>query len=434
MEKRQNLRTTPTRNFKNILQVYGAGIVLAIMVMFVAYQFVEPAPPYSLTIATASEKGAYHGFGLEYQRLLAQRGINLEVVQTTGSVENLGLLRDKKVDAAFVQGGVGTAVEYPEVRGLASLYLEPLWIFTRGIDQLERIPDLAGLRLAVGPEGSGTRKIALQLLADNNLDSEDITLLPFSSDEGAEALKSGSIDALFIVTLAESPIIEELVAVPGLQLMNLKRAEAYSRLHSYLTHVVIPEGVIDMVKNVPGKDMHLIAPSATLVIHADLHPALIDQLIQVADSVHTKGSLLTGYGIFPNPENLDYPLSREAERYYKNGPPFLQKYLPFWAATLVDRLKVMLLPLLALIIPLAKVLPPVYTWRVRSRIYKWYDELHDLEAAVKDEESRQLSLHELERIENEVRKVEVPLSYDQELYSLRLHIDLLRRQLKEIVV
>ncbi len=419
------------QSLKNYFQVYGAGIVLAAIVLFVAYQFVEPAPPYTLKIATASESGAYHKFGLTYKRMLARKGIDLEVVPTSGSVENLELLREKKVDAAFVQGGVGNAHQNQEVLGLASLYLEPLWIFTRNTDAPERIADLAGMTLAVGPEGSGTRTIAKQLLADSNLDEGSVTLLPLSATDGEEALKSGTIDALFIVTQAETSIIAELVAVPDFKLMNIKRAEAYSRLHPYLTHVIIPEGVVDMVRNVPESDIHLIAPSATLVIHESLHPALIDQLMQVADTVHTTGSLLTGYGVFPNPANLDYPLSSEAERYYENGPPFLQKYLPFWAATLVDRLKVMLLPLLALIIPLAKVLPPVYTWRVRSRIYRWYEELHGLEAAAKDDESRQVSLDELDRMENEVRKVEVPLSYDQELYSLRLHIDLLRKQLRE---
>lgn len=433
MKNCPKIKSGTAQSVKNSLQVYGAGILLAMIIMFVAYQFVEPAPPYSLKIATASESGAYHKFAISYKRLLAKQGIDLEIVSSSGSVENLELLRNKKVDAAFVQGGVGNAYDNPELFGLGSLYLEPLWIFTRSISPT-RISELAGMRLAVGPEGSGTRKIAQQILADNNMGEDAVVFLPLTGHEGAEALKSGDADALFIVTQAESTIISELVSAGDFKVMNLKRAEAYSRLHPYLAHVVIPEGVINMAGNVPEKDIHLIAPSATLVIHKSLHPALIDQLMQVADMVHTQGSLLTRYGQFPNPANLDYPLSSEAERYYKNGPPFLQKYLPFWTATLVDRLKVMLLPLLALIIPLAKVLPPVYTWRVRSRIYRWYEELHGLEAAVNDEQTLQFSLNELDRIENDVRKVEVPLSYDQELYTLRLHIDLLRRQLKDSAV
>jgi TRAP transporter TAXI family solute receptor len=429
MKKSVNRRTGSSGKIKNYLQVYGSGLVLALIILLVAYQFVEPAPPYHLSIASAGEDGAYHKFALLYKERLAREGIELNVVPTSGSVENLALLREGKVDGGFIQGGVGSSDDFPDLQGLASLYLEPLWIFTRETETVEKISDFAGKRLAVGPIGSGTRTVVLQLLADNGLDETQVTLVPVGALEAKTALADGDIDVIFTVTMAETPVISELVSVPGFRLMNLKRAEAYSRLHRYLTHVTLPEGVVDMVRNVPASEIHMVAPSATFVIRETLHPALIDQLMQVFHSVHTEGSLLTGYGVFPKPENIDFPLSPEANRYFENGPPFLQKYLPFWAATLVDRLKVMLLPLLALIVPLIKVLPPVYTWRVRSRIYRWYEELHELESTVKDEESRQVGLQKLERMEDEVRKVEVPLSYDQELYSLRLHIDMLRRQL-----
>ncbi len=431
MKKSVNKRNGSSGRVINYLQVYGSGLVLALIILLVAYQFVEPAPPYHLTIASAGENGAYHKFALQYKERMARQGIELNIVPTSGSVENLTLLREAKVDGAFVQGGVGTSDEFPDLHGLASLYLEPLWIFTLETGPYEKISDFAGKRLAVGPIGSGTRTVVLQLLADNGLDETKVTLVPIGALEGKAALVAGNIDAIFIVTQAETPIISELVSVPEFRLMNLKRAEAYSRLHNYLSHVTLPEGVVDMVRNVPANEIHMVAPSATFVIRDTLHPALIDQLMQAIYSVHTAGSLLTGYGLFPKPENLDFPLSPEAKRYFENGPPFLQKYLPFWAATLVDRLKVMLLPLLALVLPLIKVLPPVYTWRVRSRIYRWYEELHELESTVKDDESRQLGLLKLDRMEDEVRKVEVPLSYDQELYSLRLHIDMLRRQLTQ---
>jgi TRAP transporter TAXI family solute receptor len=431
MKKSVNRRTGSSGRVKSYLQVYGSGLVLALIVLLVAYQFVEPAPPYHLTIASASEDGAYHKFALQYKASLAKQGIELDVMSTSGSVENLTLLREGKVDGAFVQGGVGNSDEFPDLQGLASLYLEPLWIFTRKSEQFEKISDFAGKRLAVGPIGSGTRTVVLQLLADNGLDEMKVSLVPIGAHEGKDALAAGDIDAIFIVTQLETPIISECVSVPAFRLMNVKRAEAYSRLHNYLTHVTLPEGVMDIARNVPVRDIHLVAPSATFVIRENLHPALIDQLMQVIDTVHTEGSLLTDYGMFPKPENIDFPLSPEAKRYFENGPPLLQKYLPFWAATLVDRLKVMLLPLLALILPLAKVLPPVYTWRVRSRIYRWYEELHELEAAIKDYDTRMLGLEKLDYMEDEVRKVEVPLSYDQELYSLRLHIDMLRRQLSE---
>ncbi|MCP3892238.1 MAG: C4-dicarboxylate ABC transporter substrate-binding protein, partial [Desulfobulbaceae bacterium] len=188
---------------------------------------------------------------------------------------------------------------------------------------------------------------------------------------------------------------------------------------------------------IPSEDLHFIAPSATLAIHQDLHPALIDILMQISTEVHQSNSLFSENNTFPSPDNLDLPLSKEAERFYKNGPSFLQRYLPFWAATLIDRLKVMLLPLIALIIPLAKILPPTYRWRIRSRIYRWYDELHTLDLNARSEGSSKIikiSLEKLTIIELEVQQIEVPLSYAEELYNLRQHLDLLKRQLKELLV
>lgn len=418
------------RSLRSYFQVYGGGFFLAVIIMVVAYQFVEPAPPYSLTLATASPEGAYHGYGKQYKTYLAERGIELNLITTSGSVENLQLLKNVDVDAAFIQGGVGTSEQFPQLRGLASLYLEPLWIFTHKESRFSSIADFAGKRLAVGKEGSGTRAIAMQLLNDNGLDETEIEIVPLSASQVVSEVVQGEIDVAFMVTQAQSPQVRKLLNTPELHLLNLQRAKTYSRLHSYLQHVTLWEGVVDLQNNLPESDVEMVAPSATLVVSDELHPALIDQLMQVMQAVHSEGSLLSDATDFPSPENLDFPLSKEAERYYKNGPPFLQKYLPFWAATLIDRLKVMLLPLVALIIPLVKLLPPVYTWRVRSRIYRWYKELHDLEIELTDSGSEQVLAH-LDQIEDEVRKVEVPLSYNRELYSLRLHINMLRQQLKE---
>lgn len=416
------------------VKIYGTGVFLAIAILVIAYQFVGPAPPYHLTIATASVEGAYHNYGLKYKDLLAKEGIELLLVPSAGSGENLRLLKEKKVDAAFIQGGAGTAEEYPEIEGLASLYLEPLWIFTRRNETYSTVSDFAGKRIAVGREGSGTRIMAKQVLADNGLDDSEVVLSPLTSKEGLESLLSKKIGVLMMVIQLDSPIMSKLVSNPEIQLLNLKRAEAYSRFHDYLTHVVVPEGLVDMSRNIPKQDIHLIAPSATLVAHKDLHPALVDLLMLTIDDVHGKSSVLADDEVFPSPKKLVFPLSKEASRFYKNGPPFLQKYLPFWAATLVDRLKVMLLPLLALVVPLMKVLPPVYKWRIRSRVYRWYDKLHDLEAAIAVSDdvksATEIALKQLDDLELEVSKVEVPPSYDQELYSLRLHIDMLQRKMR----
>ena len=433
METRQVKPVRKNRTLKEVLKIYGFGIVVACLIMFFAYQFVEPAPPKTITIATAGADGAYYAFAKQYQRLFAKENIDLQVLETSGSVENLALLQDKKVEVAFLQGGIGGEKEYPEFQGLASLYLEPLWIFVKKDLKLESIQDLEGMRVAIGPEGSGTRQMAMQVLADNNLlEGDKVELLPLGGAEGAEELLLQNIDALLVVTRAGSPLVRQLTLDPRVELVDLIRAEAYTRLHKYLSHVVLPEGVLNLEKNIPNRDINLIAPAATLVTNGELHPALTDLLMQIAAAVHKDATILTVGKKFPSAEYLDFPLNKEAERYYRNGPPFLQRYLPFWAASLVDRLKLMVLPLIALLLPLTKVLPPTYHWRMRSRIYRWYDELHELDAYTRenaDSEVISSALTTLDEMEHDVRQVDVPLSYSEELYNLRLHIELLRNQI-----
>ncbi len=436
MKKRSAKPVRKNRTLREIVKIYGFGFFVACLIMFFAYQFVEPAPPKKITIATASASGAYYDFAKQYQQLFAKEKIELQILETSGSVENLKLLQERKAEVAFLQGGIGREEEYPDFMGLASLYLEPLWIFVQKDLKVTTIQDLTGMRVAIGAEGSGTRKMAMQVLEDNNLTAGDrIELLPMDGAEGAEELLLHNIDALFVVTRAGSPLVRQLSLDPRLELVDLVRAEAYARLHKYLSHVVLPEGVLNMERNIPNHDINLIAPAATLVTNGDLHPALSDLLMQITAEIHKDATILTVGKKFPSPENLDFPLSKEAERYYRNGPPFLQRYLPFWAASLVDRLKLMILPLIALLLPLTKVLPPTYHWRMRSRIYRWYDELHELDIYTRenvDSEVISQALATLEEMEHDVRQVEVPLSYAEELYNLRLHIELLRNQLSRL--
>ena len=432
MNKKSGKKSRNNKTVMEMIKIYGVGALLALTAVIITYQFVEPAPPKSLSIATASAEGAYYSFANEYKEHFAKENIDLEVIETSGSVENLELLQSGKVDVAFLQGGIGTAKDFPDFVGLASLYEEPLIIFVRKRIQIETFADFAGKKIAAGEKGSGTREIVEQLLADNKLsEKDDIEIVPLGGTEGAKALLAGNIDALLMVIRADSPIVQQLFLDKDVDLVSLDRAEAYTRLHSYLSHIVLVEGVLDLAKNIPNKDYHLIAPSATLVAHKDIHPALVDLMMQVAEKVHDQSSVLTTNREYPSPENLDFPLSLEADRYFKHGPPFLQRYLPFWAASLIDRLKFMILPLIALLIPLMKVLPPTYRWRIRSRIYRWYDELHDLDVELKNEENVETlteAIKVVNAMEQEVREVEVPLSYAEELYNLRVHIDLLRSQ------
>ncbi|MCB1801124.1 MAG: TAXI family TRAP transporter solute-binding subunit [Gammaproteobacteria bacterium] len=413
---------------KHQMKIYGPAALLVLAAFVLAYQFIKPAPPDTVVMATGGTDGAYHGFATRYAQRLAREGITLELRPSAGSVENIRLLRDGEVSLALVQGGVDDGA--PDATGLQSLgsvYYEPLWLFHRRDQTINDLRDLAGLRIAVGPEGSGTRALVSRLLKDNGV-SDSGQWDPAGGEGAVDAVIEGRVDAAFFVISAQSPLIDRLLRAPDVALADFVRADAYTRRYRFLSSLSLPRGAVDLAADIPERTVHLLAPTANLVVHPDLHPALIDLVLQAASEVHQAGGWFEGEGEFPKPALLAYPLNSDADRYYEHGPPFLQRYLPFWAASLVDRLKVMLLPLLVLLLPLIKVMPPIYTWRMRSRVYRWYDELELAEQQLADgTRDRAHVFAELDRIESEVQRVKVPLSFTDQLYHLRQHIDLVRR-------
>lgn len=423
-----------SKQMKERLGTLGLPILITLTGFLIAYQFVDPAPPAELTMTTGQRDGSYYHFGNQYSEFLNQHGIQLKVEASAGSLENLERLKSGAADAAFIQGGTITGNTNQELTFLGSLYFEPLWVFHRSGISLTRLSELRGKRIAIGPEGSGTRAIALQLLHDNSIDAGSAQILPLTGKDAAEAVSKGEVDAIFLVTSAKSQLIEQLFRTHGVQLMSFKRADGYTRKHPFLSTITLPEGTIDMAANIPDRALQLLAPSATLVARSDLHPALQTLLLQAASASHSGNGLFEYAGEFPSPLYGDLPISEDAQRYYKSGPPFLQRFLPFWAATMIDRLKVMLLPLLALLLPLFKVMPPLYRWRVRSRIYQHYRDLSTIDQQIfqdSSEETLRASLESLRSIENEVRHIHVPLSYSEELYELRTHLALVRAQIEK---
>ncbi len=416
------------------INVFTPAIILAVIGFVVAYQFVGPAPPREIVMATGSSGGAYASYGEAYAKILARDGITLKLINTSGSVENLKLLENDSshVDLAFAQGGLASLVESDRLVTLGSLFFEPLWIFHNDRIDPKRLVDLQGLRISVGAEGSGTKELVQELLTVNGVDSQNSTLLPYKSQKAADKLLQGDIDVACFVGNPHSKTIMGLLHSEQVKLMGIDRAAAYAMQYKYLHVLNLAEGVIDMVRNLPPQDRSLIAPAGQLVANSDLHPALIGLLLQAAEEVHHHGGLFEREGEFPTPRFLDFQLSDEASRYYKHGPPFLQRYLPFWIANFLDRMKIMLLPLLALLFPLFKIMPAIYRWRMRSRIYRWYAELEEIDGAINREQSasnKANHLDQLNTLDQKVLNVSVPLSYSEELYQLRLHINLLREKL-----
>ena len=407
-------------------------IALAVGVVWAAAHFLQPAPPRRIVLASGPESGLYHRHAQRYIEILRRAGVTVEERMTHGAGQNLGLLLDANsgVDIALTQGGVA---RFPEADGLvmlASLYYEPLWIFYRGADALTQVNQLRGLRISIGIEGSGTRALALAVLAANGLTSDKVTLFAMDNDIALRALQSGEIDAAMFVAGTQSPAVWKALHDPNLKLMSLKRADAYPRRFTYLNKLTLPPGAIDLSLNIPVQEVALIGTKAMLAARDGLHPALINLLTDAAREIHGAPGYFEEAGEFPGIAHVDLRVSAEADRHRRFGPSFHYRYLPFWVATIVERMIIVLLPLAVVLVPLFNYLPQFLRWRVRSRVYRWYGELALLERDVATRTGAlpiEKWLADLDRIEHAVAQIRTPVGFASEAYTLREHIGLVRR-------
>lgn len=438
---------------RDLITTAGPALLLTVLVLWLAYLTIDPTPPKRVVLATGPENSAYDVFGKRYRAALAAHGIDVVLQESQGSVDNFQRLKRGTVDIAFLQSGTTNEDESSShgLSSLGSLFVEPLWIFYRDAAlprkrtvaasdgsqaALNRLTQLRGLRVNVGVEGSGVPQLFRQLLSANRIEGSELQLGHLEPTPAVMALLEGSIDALVFSSAPDAPLIQMLLQTPGVGLYHFDQAEAYARRFPFLSHVVLPRGIVSLEQDRPRREVHLIAPTATLVARADIHPAIVDLLVQAGGEIHGGTGWFRRAGEFPSSRYTEIPLADEAARFYKSGPPLLQRYLPFWLANLIERMWVILIPLIALLVPLSRILPPLYEWRVRSRVYRWYGQLREVELHMTQPENQtarliDAQLERLERIETAVNQLIVPLSYADEVYALRSHINLVRLRLQE---
>ena len=426
-------------SFRDLLATAWPIVLITAIGFYVAYQYVAPAPPSHVSITTGNEAGAYYAYAKRYAELLAANGITLEVKTSSGSQQNLERVKNGEADVAFVQGGVLEAFsnesepdQNSDLRSLGSVAYEPVWVFYRSdyrIDQLHRLSDK---RIAVGGASSGIRGLALQILEANEISANSKNLMSFDGLIAAEALQQEQIDAAFIVAAPDAPVVQVLLRSPGVRIMSFNQADGYTRRFPFLAKLVLPRGVVDLVRDTPPRDTVLLATTANVIVRDDLHPALANLLLQAMSEVNGKSGFFQGAGEFPAYKDRSFELSDEAQRYYKSGAPFLQRYLPFWIAVLVERMFVLILPIIILLLPLLRIAPSVYNWRVRSKIFRCYGDLKFMENELRqsyDPARHAEYLARLDRIEEDAYSRNIPLAFSDLLYTLREHINLVRKKL-----
>jgi len=432
-------------SIRDLLISFGPFVLLAAALLGLAYWWVDPMPPKTVVLATGPAQSAYDEIGKKYKAYLADYGIEVELLPSEGSSANLALLRSGDADLGFVQGGTSNSKPEDEdsLESLGSLFVEPVWLFYReesanrllgkGV-ALTSLTQLKGWRVNVGTPGSGVPSLMTKLLESNKMEPDALELAQREQTPAAMALLAGEADAIVLASAPESLMVQMLLMTPGIRLMDFVQSEAYSRRFAFLSPVTLPRGVVDLAQDVPPQDVRLVAPTTSLIASSDTHPALLHLFSAAASQLHSNAGWFNKAREYPNAKRDELPLSEEADRYIRNGPPLLQRYLPFWAANLIERMWVVLGILIAVLLPLSRVLPPLYQFRIRSRVFRWYAQLREIENKVENSEGS-TPLHasslveELNALEAKVEKVNVPLSYADELYSLRNNIHLVRKKI-----
>ena len=423
-------------SWRDLAVSFGPMVLLIIVGVWLAIWLIHPAPPKTITIATGPEHSNFWNVAERYKKILARDGVTVKIVASEGSLDNLHKLVDSAsgVDVAFVQGGIADSVNIEDLVSLGSVSYSPVSVFYRNDKVVSRLSELTGKSIAIGLQGSGSRVLALTLLKASGIEPGGATkLLDMGGDEAADALSKGKIDVAFLMGESAAPAtMGKLLRTSGIRLLDFSQASAYTRRFSYLNELTLPPGVFDFRRNLPDHTIRLIAPTAELIARDDLHPALSDLLIEAAREVHGKASVLQKAGEFPAPLAHEYPISDDATRYYKSGKGFFYRSLPFWLASLVDRTMVILLPIILLLIPGIKLVPFLYGWRIRSRIYKWYGALISLERGVTTgtKEEQEQMLKQLDEIETSVNRMKMPLAFADQFYVLREHIGFVRSRLE----
>jgi TRAP-type uncharacterized transport system substrate-binding protein len=411
--------------------VISAVLAIAVMSWVLTYFF--PAPPTSVTIATAFKGASFDFYGQRYREKFALANVKLELRATEGALENLKLLQDPSsgVQIAFVTGGVSEAEQSPGILSLGTIDHLPIWIFYASAEPIDRLSQLRGKRIAVGPVGSGTRFTAEKILARGGLISENATFVPLAGNKAAEALRDGNVDAAWIMGAPDTSAVQMLVRNPNVRLMSFPMAEAFTRMFPNLARLVLPEGVIDIAEHIPRENVNLIATTSSVLVRSDLHPEIVSLLLQTMLETHRGPGVFHRAGEFPSPSDPDFPVAASAIDFYKNGPSFLQRHLPLWLTVHAQRAMAVLITAIALGFPLFRYLPALYEWHIRRRLLYWYSQLKLLEASIETGPNKDLIQRrdEIDRIEEAVSRIRFPLAFANQVYDLRGHIDIVRRRL-----
>ena len=421
----------------NFFKVSIPILLIIIAAFYLTTRFIQEPVKKELSIASGPKTGTYYKIALQYKELLKKQKVKLTIIETTGSLENIKVLKNKKVDLAFMQNGAIQDEDNSNISSLGNIYYEPLWVFYKNENyRISYLVELTSKKISIGVQNSGTNHLSSLLLNQNGINSNNSKLLTFDTKTSYEKLLKGEIDAMFIVGSHNISTVQKLLENPNINILNIKRAKAYSRKYSFLEALDLYEGTVDLYKNIPDENIKLLSTTATIVTNDDVPDELIRIFLKQIKLVHENKDLFKQNNQFPNLDNIDLKINKEANQYFTSGDTFLESIFPYWIASNIDRLKILLIPLLTLMLPLMKGFFPLYIWSMRSKIYKWYKKLkkYDKNLNSLSREVLEERLLILENLKDEIRnETSVPASFMGEYYNLILHIELICKKINSIL-
>jgi TRAP transporter TAXI family solute receptor len=435
----QRIQPAPMTPARRRLVIVGV-IALVTLLGWALAIIIEPATRHTIVITSGADNGIYRGFADRYAPLLKRDGIKLDIRSSSGSVENYQRLIDPTSDyeVGFIQSGTTSPQETDHLETIAAVSYEPIWVFYRGDTTIDRLAQLRGKRIGIGVPGSGLLNVAQVLLTYSGVTAANTTLAQVDATNAYQGLEKGQLDAAFFIGRPDAPMQQTLLN-SDLKLMNFAQADALAQKFPSLSKVVFPRASTSIVDDLPQKDVTLLAATALLVAKDTLHPALAYLLLDAARTVHGGEDYFTPIGTFPNLNTDEFPLSDESIRYFKSGRPFLQRYLPFWLASFIERRLLILLPFMALLLGLLQALPRIVESRIKSRLVVWYREIKSLEDEIwttnhPTEEQIAQWRDEIELIDAHASLIRIPKRYFHDLYALKQAIGVVRERIFQVAL
>ena len=407
-----------------------ALILAAALVVFFGSR--DLIPPKELTFAAGTKDGGYWQLAKRYQNILARDGIRMEILETGGAVENARLLREGKAEAGFLQGGVPG----PEtIESLGAVFFEPIMLFARADADVPSNPALwSGLTIAAGGEGSGTRAVMVKFARAAQIPPGANRYVSIGQKAAAEALAAGEVDLAFFIAPIEAQYLTRLLRSPEHKVVRIDYVEAISARLAQSQVVHLPPGGVTMTPAIPAERIGALAMVAQLVALDTLHPSLVDRLVEAARTIHSHRDIITADRQFPSMTDVTTRQNSYAHKLLRDGTSPLSDYLPYWVVAQINRFVILLVPVVVLLLPMLRIVPRLYAWRMRRRIYRYYKDIKAIDAKVRDQDDLAVLEGldgELAAIDRKLADLPLPLPYSENSYTARLHIDLVRKRIRD---